>query len=905
MEPTKENPEESLQQLSSNEQELSVEELDGAAVKRIKICPRQVLESLGHLRIERTRIQRIGNSAGTEGGSADVEAAILVPAQTATCSGSDNTEYVAVKKLRFAEDERDDRVLAASPGPFAHEVKLLNDISHTNVVKIVGFVEDIALGIAWMVFSWEKNGNLREFVRSASWELPERAWLVNIPSNHGSLPALTRDYQIDGVARGLSYLHGRSPPICHGDLKSLNILITAQAEAIITDLGSARALNLTPERETEEPTIKASNPAAKAGEESLGVEIPETGEHITLTGPAWTLRWAAPELVEGGSPGLASDIWAFGWICWETVTGNFPFDEDRKVAVILRIIRGKLPQISDNALFKQVKMLFSLMEECWRLDPTNRPSAVRCQQVVSFMEKAIPPRLESDNPAAIRSIELLCALGRIQQNNGMMAEALKYFEKSIEASKLVGDEWGKAKSMKALGYLCYLQSGYVEAERWYMQARNIYSEMEDQIGLAQSIDGLGDVYYSQNEYSKAEESYIQAQSLFSQVGSQVGYAQSVKSLGDVYYIRSEYSKAEEMYVQARNINSQIGHQLGFAQATDSLGDLYNARGEYSKAEDSFIQARNIYSQIGEQIGFAQSLRSLGDMYRLRSQYTKAEESYIQARNIYSEVNDKLGFTQCVRGLADVYHMRSKYSEAEDLYVQARDIYSQIGHQQGVALSDHGLGEVYRMQGEFPKAENSYIQARKIFSQIGDQLWLAQSVRSLGDVYRMLVEYSKAEELYIQARDISSQIGDQKGSAQALEGMGSLHAAREEHSKAEQAYLEAQEIYLRIGDVGGSANILWYLAWLHRDQARYEEAERFVREASVIYGQLGLEQEVADCDEFLEDIRSLMRENSIMFGWLDSILRRCVIGFLAIPSFFAPFLPRRLATLSTLFAHIHL
>lgn len=65
-----------------------------------------------------------------------------------------------------------------SSEPLAHEVGLLNDLSHANVIKIIGFVEDIDHGVAWMVFCWEYNGNLREFVRSAKWEVPERVSLV-------------------------------------------------------------------------------------------------------------------------------------------------------------------------------------------------------------------------------------------------------------------------------------------------------------------------------------------------------------------------------------------------------------------------------------------------------------------------------------------------------------------------------------------------------------------------------------------------------------------------------------------------------------------------------------------------------------------------------------------------------
>ncbi|KIO23031.1 hypothetical protein M407DRAFT_78553, partial [Tulasnella calospora MUT 4182] len=237
----------------------------------------------------------------------------------------------------------------------AHEVNLLNDLSHENVVKILGFVEDVGHGVGWMVFAWEQNGNLREFIRSAKWELPERVSLIN------------------DVARGLNYLHGRSPPICHGDLKSLNILVNPENLAVITDFGSARVVD----------SAGALKDVRAAG--ALTAEIAPSGDFITMTGPAWTIRWAAPELLDGYLPGLASDIWALGWICWEAVTGNFPFDKENDVAVVLRIAKADLPTVENHDQFRQIKALCSLMRECWKLDTCERPTAAKCQQTVLWM----------------------------------------------------------------------------------------------------------------------------------------------------------------------------------------------------------------------------------------------------------------------------------------------------------------------------------------------------------------------------------------------------------------------------------------------------------------------------------------------------------------------------------------
>lgn len=53
------------------------------------------------------------------------------------------------------------------------------------------------------------------------------------------------------------------------------------------------------------------------------VTIIPSANQWTLTGPAWSLRWAAPEVVKGEvDPGLPSDIWSAGWVCWEVAYGS-------------------------------------------------------------------------------------------------------------------------------------------------------------------------------------------------------------------------------------------------------------------------------------------------------------------------------------------------------------------------------------------------------------------------------------------------------------------------------------------------------------------------------------------------------------------------------------------------------
>ncbi|KIO15594.1 hypothetical protein M407DRAFT_86941 [Tulasnella calospora MUT 4182] len=158
---------------------------------------------------------------------------------------------------------------------FAYEVNILAGLSHPNIIKLLGFLENFEIGNACMVFTWEDNGNVQQFLATKACDIPERISLIK------------------DVTDGVEYLHTRQPPICHGDLKSVT-------------LRSKRERNAT----KPEP-----NPDRHAASPQINVSV--TGNQLTLTGPSWSVRWASPEVVRGDNPDLPSDMWAVGWVVWE------------------------------------------------------------------------------------------------------------------------------------------------------------------------------------------------------------------------------------------------------------------------------------------------------------------------------------------------------------------------------------------------------------------------------------------------------------------------------------------------------------------------------------------------------------------------------------------------------------
>ena len=125
-----------------------------------------------------------------------------------------------------------------------------------------------------------------------------------------------------GIISGLHYLHSRRPPVVHRDIKSPNILLL-DGVAKIADVGIAR-------------TKMQSDMTAQRG---------------------YTIAWAAPEVIYRRRATEKIDIWSFGIILWEIVTGQLP-NPGRLV----------LPESSGQDLQR-------LYLQCTNENPSIRPSA--------------------------------------------------------------------------------------------------------------------------------------------------------------------------------------------------------------------------------------------------------------------------------------------------------------------------------------------------------------------------------------------------------------------------------------------------------------------------------------------------------------------------------------------------
>lgn len=170
------------------------------------------------------------------------------------------------------------------------------------------------------------------------------------------------------MARGLSFLHTQcTPPIIHGDVKPSNVQFDADFEAHLSDFGLERLAS-------KPPTDPASSSSTLVG--SLG--------------------YVSPEAVSSGQVIRESDVYSFGIVLLELLTGRRPVvfsqEEDIVKWVKRQLQSGQIQELFDPALleldpesseWEEFLLAVKVALLCTAPDPLDRPSMT---EVVFMLE---------------------------------------------------------------------------------------------------------------------------------------------------------------------------------------------------------------------------------------------------------------------------------------------------------------------------------------------------------------------------------------------------------------------------------------------------------------------------------------------------------------------------------------
>ncbi|CAI6010988.1 unnamed protein product [Closterium sp. NIES-65] len=241
------------------------------------------------------------------------------------------------------------------------EVNFLGQVYHPHLVRLIGYCAEAEQRL--LVYEFMCNGSLE----------------VHLFRQHLTvLPWSTRMKIALGAARGLAYLHEEATrPIIYRDFKTSNILLTEDFSAKLSDFGLAK-------------------------------DGPESGKTHVSTRVMGTYGYAAPEYVMTGHLTLKSDVYSYGVVLLEMITGrrsmdkSFPPEEHSLVDWARPFLsdRRKVFRLLDSRLdgmysVKGAQHAMALAQSCLNRDPKARPvmsDAVKILEALQDLDDMAPPR---------------------------------------------------------------------------------------------------------------------------------------------------------------------------------------------------------------------------------------------------------------------------------------------------------------------------------------------------------------------------------------------------------------------------------------------------------------------------------------------------------------------------------
>lgn len=251
---------------------------------------------------------------------------------------------------------------------FDEELKILHTVDHPNITSFYGYQEVLI----------DMQVQRRLFIEFCIDSLATRVKHLNHDEKYRLKHEDMVLYSLH-IANGLAYLHGSG--VLHRNINPSNIVLSIQ---LLNDENRSKVM-----AKIQKSTNRLSKMSSKSGiseDEKAIYSFPykakianfANSKHMkpneratTLIG---TINYVCPEMMKRESYGFECDIWSFGTVIYEMLTGTAPFHGKTDSQIYSKIIYGKFPK-KESVASKRFQGLEKIMRSCLSFDEAKRANA--------------------------------------------------------------------------------------------------------------------------------------------------------------------------------------------------------------------------------------------------------------------------------------------------------------------------------------------------------------------------------------------------------------------------------------------------------------------------------------------------------------------------------------------------
>lgn len=265
---------------------------------------------------------------------------------------------VAIKRMR-PEIVGDNEVIKR----FTREAELLRQLNHPNIVKVLATVQEA--NEYYIVMEYIAGGSLQDRLKTL------------VPLSLTEVLKISIEL-VDALTRA-HYLH-----IIHRDLKPANVLLAEDGTPRLVDFGVAAVKN---------------------------------AERLTRSGePLGTLDYLSPEVLDGKKIDARTDIWSFGVMLFEMISGKRPFGDGAVGSLLSAILLHPTPDLealAPDAPVALIDLVYRMLEkDRERRIPSMRLVGAELEGVMNVTDLSFKPITRTTNHYTTSSISLTMGLQR-------------------------------------------------------------------------------------------------------------------------------------------------------------------------------------------------------------------------------------------------------------------------------------------------------------------------------------------------------------------------------------------------------------------------------------------------------------------------------------------------------------
>jgi serine/threonine protein kinase/Tfp pilus assembly protein PilF/predicted negative regulator of RcsB-dependent stress response len=729
---------------------------------------------------------------------------------------------VALKVIR--EDlARDENIIKR----FRDEIILARKVTHKNVLRIY----DIA----------EAGG--RKFI---SMPFIEGRDLKDVIAGEGALE-IGRALEIARqVLEALKSAHEAG--VVHRDLKPQNIMIDKEGCVCVADFGIAKSA--------------------------------DTGG-LTVTGQiVGTPEYMSPEQAEGKDVDFRSDLYSFGLIFYEMLTGRVPFKADSIISTLMLRLREK-PQAPSGENPAVPPWLDRLVMRTLERDVKDRYTSA--DEILRDIERETVKRRVRLKPRTLAVIAALVVVGagaafilsrgpRLVMNENRIYLAILPFENSAHEQDL---NWLTS------GIPDNLTADLAQSKFFRVMSPERLRQIASEIG--ENMDAMN-TPEAMSALSKATDlDYVVTGSFF-RAGDKIRIMLKVLEMGSQEIKGSDKVQDDESELLAmiddltrktkqifrlsqKDIDEDMDRAMG-EQRTNSVkaasefatGLEYSYGGAYLDAARSFeeaikadpdfamayARASEAYASLGyDEKAESLSLVAVDKAIKFIDRVPPADRTFIMANHASITYNTDQAidsYKEFVDAYPDdpegYYKLAMAYQAVSEWDLAVENLREALRLDPKSGSSRFELGKALIMKNDLDGALPELDAALKSYRAIGNKEGEAAVLNAIGVLYKKRNEFDKAIEQYEASIEIKEALGDKRGVAASLTNMGTVYEIMGDRDHALKVLERSLDIKREIGDRMGISTALIKIGHIYLYWGRYDEALSYVERSYEIREELG-------------------------------------------------------------------